>query len=136
MSAREQADRILKDCGDWVDTAIPLWIRLQHLTVRVRDLYAARECAVYFGRKGKSTLTLWAYQGEGIPHPGEISRCPNEAAGDSSARTEPGLLRAWFRAEDVGLGVVQVRREPGVEFTQEDSEILEVIASSLAQPIR
>ncbi len=134
MTPREQAIRLLEECGSWTDPATPIWVWLQHVTARVRDFCQARECAIYLRQKSGPTLTLWAYQGEGLPGPGKTSRHADEVIGGSGVIRASGLLSAPIRLGDACLGIVEVRRDPETSFRQEEAEALEMVASSLAQP--
>ena len=136
MTPREQADRILEECGRWTDPATPFWIWLQHVAMRLRDLYRARECAVYLRQRGEPTLTLWAYRGDDTPGPGRASRRMGEAADASGPIRAAGLLRAPIGVGDSCLGIVEVCRAPEASFDQDEAEALAMVASSLAQPIR
>ena len=136
MTPHEQADRILEECGKWSDPATPFWIWLQHVTMRLRDLYRARECAVYLRQRGKPTLALWAYRGEDAPGPERASRRMDGVADASGPVRGAGLLRAPIGVGDSCLGIVEVCRDPGASFDQEEVEALAMVASSLAQPIR
>lgn len=136
MIPREQADQILEECGRWRDPATPFWIWLQHVTMRLRDLYRARECSIYLRQPGKLTLTLWAYRGDDAPGPERASRRMDKAADASGPVRGGGLLRAPIGVGDSCLGIVEVCRDPGASFDQDEAEALAMAASSLAQPIR
>lgn len=134
MTLREQAGRVLEESRSCAESATPFWIWLQQVTVRLRDLYGARECAVYLRQKNEPTLTLWGYHGEDSPGPGKTSRRMDEVV--AGLVRGSGLLHASIQVEDICLGVVEVRRAPDVSFSQEEAEVLEVVATSLAQLLR
>jgi GAF domain-containing protein len=136
MTLRERANRMLEECESRPDSATPFWIWLQQVTVRLRDFFGARECAVYLRQKDEPTLALWAFQGEGFPGSGKASRHVDDVVAGSKLVQGSGLLRARILVADVCLGVVEVRRDPDESYSQEEAEVLEVAASRLAQPIR
>jgi hypothetical protein len=136
MTLRQRADRILEECGSYTDSATPFWIWLQQVTEKLRDLYEARECAVYLRQKDEPTLLLWAYQGEDFPGSGKASRQAVEVIAGPGLVQGVGILCAPIQVAEACLGVVELRRDPDGSFSEEEIEVLEVAASRLAQPIR
>jgi GAF domain-containing protein len=136
MTSRRQADRILEECGRGPDPATPFWVWLQHLAARLRDIFLARECAVYLRDGGAPTLTLWAYHGEEAPGAASASRRLDEVVGGPGPSRGSGLLAVPIRAGELCLGAVEVRRDPGAGFSPEEATALEAVASSLAHSIR
>jgi signal transduction histidine kinase len=136
MIPGEEAGVLVEELQRTTDPTLPLAVRLQHVAIRLRDLFQARACAIYLRQKTDATLTLWAYQGDEPPGTGIAYRHPDERAGREGAGPGSGRLAASIQAGDFCLGVVEVRRSSGAEFSQEEAEGLQRVASGLAELIQ
>ncbi len=135
MTPREQAEQLLEECGGGPGPGMPFWIWLQHLAARLRDRFRARECAVYLRHGEEPRLTLWAYQGEAIPGGERASRRLDAGAGWGLIRGS-GVLAAPIRDADACLGLLELCRDPEVEFDGDEVGTLEAVASGLYRPLR
>ncbi len=131
MTPREQATQLLESLRNTSDPTLPLAVYLQQVGAALEKAFRGRGHAIYLRQKEDTTLTLWAYRGEEAPGIATAYRRLEELLEGAGVTRTPGRLAAAIQAGDLCLGVVEVRRSPEVEFSQEDAQVLAMVASGL-----
>ena len=136
MIPREEIDGILEECRRGASPGIPLWVWVQHLATRLRSLFQAQDCAIYLRQKTEATLALWAYAAKD-PSPRVVSsRRLDGVVPEAGLVRRPGCLLAPVHTGNVCLGAIEVRRDPTIDFTEEDAGTLETVAAGMSHPIQ
>jgi len=136
MIPREEIDGILEECRRGADPGIPLWVWVQHLATRLRSLFQAQDCAIYLRQKTEASLALWAYAAKD-PSPRVVSsRRLDGVVPEAGLVRRPGCLVAPVHTGNVCLGAIEVRRDPTIDFTEEDAGTLEAVAAGMSRPIQ
>ncbi|HSD51597.1 MAG TPA: GAF domain-containing protein [Candidatus Methylomirabilis sp.] len=136
MTPREQADGFLAALRRAAHPTASLPVCLQHAVTLMRDHFQARGCGIYLKQGDDATCTLRAYHGEEARELGSTYHGVGDLAGGPGAFPRSGILGAPIRAGGVTLGVVEVRRSPEAEFSQEDLQVLEAMGSGLGALLR
>ena len=136
MTPREQATRLLESLRNTADPTLPLAVYLQQVGAALEEVLQARGHAIYLRQKEDPTLTLWSYRGEEAPGITTAYRRLDELLEGADVTHTPGRLAAAIQAGDLCLGVVELRQSPEVEFSQEDAQLLAMVASGLGPMIQ
>ncbi len=136
MTPHEQADLFLVELRRAAPPEASLPTCLQHAVTLLCDHFRARGCAIYLQQRDDATLTLRAHHGEEIREIGSAYRDADELVGRPAAVRRFGVLSAPIRALGVPLGVVEVRRIPEGEFSEEEVQVLEVMGAGLGALIQ
>jgi len=136
MTPREQATRILERLREIGDPSLSLAVYLQQVGAALEEAFRARGHAIYLRQKGDESLTLWIHRGGEASGMAAAFDRPDELLEGAGVTRTPGRLAAAIQAGDLCLGVVEVRRSPEEESSQEDAQVLALVAAGLGAMIQ